>query len=172
MSTPITIGQQTISFPTSGDPQNWAPAIVAFAEAVQEKFLTVGSPYDLPPIVVPLNSNVYPPGYLPGQSLKITNAYFNHANVRSFQMSYAIYRASSITSNCIAETGVLTGVYNNGTSSWELEDNYIGPRNSDGTPYHTLTINSDYIYLNTTSVTSYTTGTFSYSARTQLVTNV
>ena len=168
MSTPITIGQQTISFPTSGDPQNWAPAVVAFAEAVQNQFLAIGSPYDLPPIVVTLSSNVY----TTLAPLQITNAYFNHANVRSFQMPYAIYRASSITSNCIAETGVLTGVYNNGTSSWEIEDDYIGPRNSDGTPYHTLTISGDYIYLSTTSVPSYTTGTFSYSAKTELVTNV
>jgi hypothetical protein len=170
----IQIGTTIIPFPDSGSPQNWAPAVVAFAVAVQNQFLISGSPYDLPPIVMTLSSNSNP-------LLQIINCEFNPANVRSFTMPYAIYRVTSIASipTAYAESGVLTGVYNSVSTSWELQDEFEGPLQDStgpnpGQAWHSFSMGSgNFVYLTTALLSgSYTTGTISYSAKTELVANI
>lgn len=163
----ITIGNTVIPFPDSGSPQDWAPAVIAFAKAVQNQFLLVGSPYDKPPIVQQLSSNA-------NASLKIINSNFSPLQVRSFIMDYAIYRVTN--TNFITEAGKLTGVYNSTTASWEIQDEFIGDKQSDGTSWHSFAMGSgDYVYLTTVILPGTyngTVSTFSYSAKTELVANI
>jgi hypothetical protein len=160
----ITIGQQTIDFPTSGTDANWAAGVVKFASAVESALQSVGSQFDISPRVQTLTSNA-------NVNLDVSDVTFPSSSVRSFIFTYAIYRTNGTTA--LAETGSVTGVYDDSQSSWNLEHEFTGPRRADGTMWHTFDMSGDQLVLTTVAMTG---GTYdpaeskiSYGAKTILV---
>lgn len=167
----IQIGDQIIKFPNSGADANWAPAIVQFAEAVGTQLLLVGNPGDKTSRVDPLPSNGFP-------SWNVPNATFAGASVRKFIFSYAIMRKNQVTPTpfSIAEEGVVEGIYNSATSTWEITQNFTGSRQSpSGSAYHTFTMSGSQLVMAAVAIAEPTGGdygTISWSAKTELVSNL
>lgn len=159
----IQIGTDIINFPNSGSDALWSPAIIQFAEVVADTLSGIISPYDVTPKVQTLitDANV---------NLILTSATFSGGNVQKFSFDYVIYRTNGVTS--ISESGIVTGSYNGLTTSWEIQDEYIGDRQADGTAWHYFTIGSEQLYLNTVAIGgSYDNinSKISFSAKTELV---
>jgi hypothetical protein len=167
MSVKITIGGTVINFPTSGTDANWAEAVTEFALAVENQLLSVGLITDIAPQVTDI----------PEANSGSPKALFtvDGTQVRAFTMQYGSYRVSTglgATSKTVS--GVVNGVYNETTSSWTIEHEFIGDKQPNGEPYITFDMNQ-----NTLEVTAFTIGgtydtvnsTISYSAKTLPVSN-
>lgn len=159
----IQIGTDIINFPSSGSDALWSPAIIQFAETVADTLSGIVSPYDVTPKVQTLTTDG-------NTALVLSGATFSGGNVRKFTLDYAIYRTNGVTS--ISEAGTLTGTFNTGTASWEIQDEYIGDRQANGQAYHSFSIGSEQVYLDTVAIG----GTYdnvnskiSFSAKTELV---
>jgi hypothetical protein len=166
MSIKITIGDQTINFPSSGTDANWAAAVDDFAIAVADQLAAIASPFDVSPRVQTLSSDSYSQFALPG-------AAFPDGSVRSFNFNYGIYRTNGTIS--IAEEGQVNGVYNSSTSSWTLRTEFQGPRQSDGTVYNSFSMSGDQLTLSTVAIGGAydgTTSKISYFAKTNVVSNL
>jgi hypothetical protein len=133
MSTKIQIGTEIITFPTSGTDANWAEAVDQFAIAVAEQLSLINTANDVAPTVllVPnggvldLSSAIFPSGTAAGK-------------VRSFVLTYAIYKASTgVGAEVKVESGTFSGVYST-TAGWITQREFVGDRFSDGTSYHTF----------------------------------
>lgn len=165
---PITIGTTLIEFPNSGASPLWSEAIIQFAQAVATQLQSQNSPFDIAATVQTLTSNSNIAINLTGNG---SNLSFPSSSVRAFTFNYAIYRFTSTSS--IVDTGVVTGVYNTTTLGWELQHEFSGDVQSDGTAWNTFDINSsDQLLLTTIALPSGTynaTSTISYSASTELV---
>jgi hypothetical protein len=166
----IQIGDQIIKFPNSGADANWAPAIVQFAEAVGTQLLLVGNPGDKTSRVDPLPSNGFP-------NWNIPNAQFTGTTVRKFIFSYAIMRKNQATPTpfSVAEQGVVEGIYNSATSSWEITHNFTGTRQPNGEAYHLFNMSGAQLRLSAVAIAEPTGGdygTISWSAKTELVSNL
>lgn len=121
MSKTITIQGNVILFPDSGTPENWAPAVDAFAEAVQDALAGVVGPADVSPQVFTIDL------YNPGSNVNIPNLTFSTTIVRSAVIKYSVYRSTDVAS--AYEAGTLTVVYNpNGLTGqkWEMGQQFIG----------------------------------------------
>jgi hypothetical protein len=162
----INIGQQTIAFPTSGTDANWAAGVVAFAQAVASQLASVASQFDISPRVQILTSDA-------NTNLNISDVVFPSGSVRSFSFNYAIYRTNATTS--LAETGFVNGVYDSLSSTWNLEQEFIGNRQTDGSLFHTFSMNGDQLQLTTVAMGGAydnTTSKISYAAKTILVNDI
>lgn len=162
MSVKITIGSTVINFPTSGTDANWAEAVVEFAEAVQDKLLEVGLPYDKAPQVISLP-----------ESGATDLATFPSAEVREFTFTYATYRVATSPTISKEETGVVTGVYNETTASWDLQHEFSGDKQSDGSSYLTFDMNGNILQVSPVAIGGTydtTNSTISFSAKTLPVT--
>lgn len=163
MSTPITIGNQVIQFPTSGESSDWAPAIVDFAEAVSTALQGIASQFDISPRAQTLTSDA-------NTNLNISDVIFPNGSVRGFTFNYAVYRTNSVTA--LAETGVVTGVYDTLAGSWTLQHDFQGPRQSDGTIYHGFSMSGDQMQFSCSALGGTydnTNSKISYAAKTILV---
>lgn len=163
MSIPITIGNQVINFPSSGESPNWAPALIDFAEAVSLQLISIASPFDISPRAQILTSDA-------NINLNIDQVIFPSGSVRGFSFNYAIYRTNGVIS--LAETGFVNGVFDTLSSIWTLEHEFSGPRQSDGSVYHSFTMSGDQMQLSTVAIGgSYdsTNSKISYAARTILI---
>lgn len=116
MSVQINIKGTLIDFPASGESPNWSPAVIEFAQAVEEALLSVVGPNDIPSQVFNiLNDNT---------TIDVTNLSFSTSTVRAAYIKYSIIlTGSSITS----EVGNIMVVYNG--SSWEITRDYVGDTN-------------------------------------------
>jgi hypothetical protein len=163
MSVKITIGSTVINFPTSGTDANWAEAVVEFAQAVQDKLLEVGLPYDIAPQVSPLaETGVKQLGTFPS------------AEVRSFTFTYSTYRVATSPTTTKEETGVVTAVYNETTASWDIQHEFSGDKQTSGLSYLSFDMNGNTLEVTPTSIGgTYDTvnSTISFSAKTLPVTN-
>lgn len=165
MSIKITVGNQTIDFPSSGTSPNWAQAIDDFAIAVSEQLSAIASIYDVSPRVQTLTSDA-------NSNLILAGAVFPNGSVRSFNFYYSIYRSNTV--NAYSEEGIVSGTFNTLDSTWTLQQRYQGPRQSDGTAYNTFSMSGDQLTLTTATIGgSYDSvnSTISFNARTNLVSN-
>jgi len=116
----IIIRGTPIDFPnTSASPQ-WAPAIIQFAQAVEEALgLVIGS-FDIAPQIFDFTNNS-------NTSVSVTNLQFPVNDVRGAFISYTVFRTTS--TNTVYEIGELQTVYNPDNSigeKWEMTRSYTG----------------------------------------------
>lgn len=121
MSVPIIIAGTQIEFPESGTAPDYAPAMVQFAEAVEDALSSAVGTYDVVPQRMVLDS-------VPDATdTNITNLSFSVSTVRGAFIRYACYRDTSTTT--VTESGTLTLTYNETNSSgnqWEVVREYVG----------------------------------------------
>ncbi len=160
----LVVGTTVVDFPNAGSDPSWAPAVIEFAQAITDQVNAIASPFDIVPRVQILTNDT-------NTNLTLTGAVFPSGSVRAFNFDYGIYRTNGVTA--VAEVGKLYAVYNTLTASWQLENDFVGPRQANGTPYHTFDMNGDQIVLSTVALGgSYdtTNSKISFSATTQLIT--
>jgi hypothetical protein len=117
----ITIAGTVIDFPDTGSSPLWSPAIIQFAESVQDALAGVVGAFDVPTQTLNIDA------YNPGSAIDITALNFPTSDVRAAFIRYAVYRDTSSTSG--VESGNLFIVYNpDGSpgSKWELSRETIG----------------------------------------------
>lgn len=157
MSTKITIGSTVITFPTSGTDANWAEAVDEFALAVETQLAGLSSTYDVSPTVIPIADNSTTP---------LLAATFSTASVRSFVLTYSIYRTS--TAQTIVESGTFSAVNNSGL--WTVQREFFGNKQPDGSSYHIFQMNGSTVEVVSSTIggSSYS-GTITFSAKTEPV---
>jgi len=166
----IIIGTTVIDFPASGTDANWGIAVDQFANAVANELAGLASPFDVSPRVETLNNDA-------NLLLPIPGCLFPNTSVRSFSLSYAIYRTngSGLGNTTLAEAGTVNGVYNNVTTQWYLDHMFNGDRQANGDAYHTFSMVGDELNLTTIAIGgSYDSinSKISYAAKTVLVSNL
>jgi len=159
MSIKITIGTHVIDFPTSGTDANWAEAVTDFAVFASETINGISSPYDIIAQVTELNQA--------SETVPLTGS-FDPASVRAFSLNYSISRTATNSADNITETGTVTGTYT--ASGWILYDEYTGNRSSTGSSFHSFSMPSNVIFLQTFPLdlsvgSTYSSGSVSYSAK-------
>lgn len=118
----ITIQGTIIDFPNSGASPNWAPAVIEFAQAVEEAIASAIGEFDVPPQVLTIDSSN------PASNVDITALNFPTSDVRGVDIFYSVFRETDSTS--AVESGTMTIVYNSDGSignKWELTREYTGP---------------------------------------------
>lgn len=150
MSVTITIKGTPIEFPSTGESPNWAPAVIEFAQATEQAFLSVVGPYDIPQTVFSLASSVNTDTEVQGLS-------FPTAAVRAAFIKYAVVRVGTTT---VSEVGNMMVVYDN--STWSvLSRDYVGDADC------TFDITSvGQVRISTNALSGYSSGTMSFSAQT------
>jgi len=116
----INIQNTIINFPDSGQSPNWSQAIIDFAKAVELALASVVGPYDVPPQVYTMVSNV-------NTLVNLPNLNFPTTAVRSAFIRYAVYRTTS--TNVAYEAGQIMIVYNPSNppgNKWEVSQDFIG----------------------------------------------
>ncbi|NDC95538.1 hypothetical protein EBZ38_05890 [bacterium] len=122
MSVVITIQGTVIEFPSSGQSPNWAPAVIEFAQAVEQALLSSVGPYDVPPQAIDITNAA--------SSTPITALSFPTSVVRSVDIRYSIFRKTDTPSSEEIEAGSMTLAYDSVSSTWSLERDFTG--NTDG----------------------------------------
>jgi|SRR5271166_7182442 len=152
----IVIQGTVINFPDSGSSPNWAPAVIDFAEAVQNALAGVVGASDVPPQSYSISS------FNPGSNINIPSLNFSTLTVRSAFIRYAISRSTTATT--VDEGGTIVITYNpTGMvgSLWEASRQYNG--DAQVTFYVTDT---GQVQLNTAALAGLNhVGTISYSAQ-------
>ena len=123
MSQLITIQGTPILFPTSGESPDWAPAVDAFAVAVEAALAGVAGAFDVSPQILAIDSSN------PGTA-ELPNLTFPPSAVLAVFIKYAVRRTTSTNSGY--QSGELEAVYNpNGPSGnlWDLSNVYQGNAN-------------------------------------------
>jgi hypothetical protein len=116
----LTINGTVIDFPDSSASPNWAPAIIAFAEAVEGALALSGGTYDVTPQSFTIDS------YNAASNIDIPALAFPTSAVRSAFIRYSVYRSTD--SNSAYEAGDMIIVYNANNSSghkWALSQGNI-----------------------------------------------
>lgn len=150
MSVTITIKGTPIEFPSSGESPNWAPAVLDFAQAVEEAIASSIGPYDIPNRTFTLTNNSY-------TNEPITDLSFPTSSVRAASIKYSVTRITSTVTK--VESGNIIVVYDG--TDWELARDYVGDANC----IFDIT-SSGQIRITTTALTgTYTTGKVSFSAQ-------
>lgn len=160
----ITIGNTVIDFPNTGRDSTWSDAVIQFAEEVADQLAGSAGEFDVTPKVLTLGNDA-------NTNLVISSANFPGSSVRSFIFTYGLYRTNGVTN--LAESGTVTGVYNTGDASWELQHEFVGPVQASGIPYTTFAMSGDELTISTVAIGgSYDSinSRLSYYAKTQLVT--
>lgn len=121
MSVEIIIQNQVINFPSSSESPNWAPAIIQFAQAVEQALATVTGDYDIAPQIFNIDTAN------PGIAIDITPLEFPNSQVRSVVITYAVVRTT--TTDQVFEGGTLELLYDNSKPSgnkWDLANTHQG----------------------------------------------
>lgn len=111
----LIINSQVIDFPDSSESPNWAPAIIQFAEAVEQALAIAIGTYDVAPQAFTIDP------YNPGTNIDIPNLSFPISNVRAVFIRYSVYRTTD--SNTAYEAGDVIAMYNPSnpvTQKWAL----------------------------------------------------
>lgn len=157
MSTTLVIQGTVIDFPSSGQDPNWAPAVIAFAEAVTAALQGVAGDFDVSPQIFTLDA------YNPGTNVAIPLLTFPVSNVLSVQINYSVTRTTSLTT--VVDAGVITMVYNGANPSnfkWEVAR--VGVTDSGGITFNVTDAGVVQFTTSTLSGTSHV-GKLLYSAR-------
>lgn len=147
MSNNINIQGTIISFPSSAESPNWAPAVDQFAQAVEGALASVVGAFDVAPQALIIDA------YNPGTNINIAALSFPISTVRSAFIRYAVYRT---TSNDLAgESGEISIFYNpagpNG-NKWELAQSILSGISGNGRITFNIT-DSGQIQFSTTALT-------------------
>ena len=116
----ITVGSTVIDFPDSGSSPSWAPAVIAFAQAVSANLNAVAGAFDIPPQSQELT-------VMSETDSNILNLVFPTNSVRAAFIRYSVYRQTTTTK--VTETGVITVVYNPDgpvNNKWEISPDFNG----------------------------------------------
>lgn len=143
MSFKVTIGSQVINFPSSGQDPNWSPGVIAFALAVQQQLAGITTPFDIAPSVQILTNDT-------NTNLNVIGAVFPSDVVRSFTFTYAIYRTNTVIA--LDEAGTVNCVFNTLTSTWDLQQEFQGARQTSGAPYTTFNMSGDQLQISTAPI--------------------
>ena len=143
--------RHTKNIPSSGESPNWAPAVIEFAQTVEDAIASAVGQYDIPNKTFTL---VNPVDTTP---LAISDLSFPTSAVRAAFVKYSVIRITS--SETKTETGNIMVVYDG--SSWTLGRDYVGDANC------AFDITSTgQIRITTTALTgTYTSGKISFSAQ-------
>lgn len=110
----IVIQGTPIAFPDDAASPDWAPAVIAFAQAVESALNLVINAFDVSPQVYTMVSNS-------NTNVNINALSFPTANVRAAFITYSVYRTTSLSN--ASEAGQIIVVYNANSSvgsKWEL----------------------------------------------------
>lgn len=165
----INIGGQVILFPNAGSDSSWAPPVIQFAEAVEAVLNGIQSPYDVSNKV----QTILIDGITVPDNYEIANAEFPNVNVRSFSLSYSIYRTNGVTTQNM--NGVFSGEYDTLSSQWFTSDQFTGDVAANGSPLHEFYMSGDQVNMAIVALGGAydtTNSKISYSARTQLVSTI
>ena len=111
----LVINGQVIDFPDSAESPNWAPAIIQFAEAVEDGLAIAIGTYDVAPQSFTLDA------YNSATDVDIPNLSFPISNVRAVFIRYSVYRTTD--SETAYEAGDMIAMYNPNNpvnSKWAL----------------------------------------------------
>lgn len=122
MAVTVTIQGTEIEFPTSGESPNWAPAVVEFAQAVEEALDASLGDFDVFPQTFILTQNA-------NTNLNIPNLNFPIEEVRSAFIKYAVYRSTA--SNSSFDSGEMVIIYDSLSSTWYLQRESVGNSDTD-----------------------------------------
>lgn len=154
----LIINSQVIDFPDSANSPNWAPAVIQFAEAVQDALAIAVGTYDVSPQAFTINA------YNPGTNIDIPNLSFPITNVRAVFVRYAVYRTTD--TNTAYEAGDLIAMYNPGnpvTQKWAVS---VGNKTGgDGQLTFNVTDNGQFQMSTTTLAGSNHAGKLIFDAR-------
>lgn len=119
----ITIQGTVISFPSSGESPNWAPALIQFAQAVEDALQGLVGAGDISPQSYTMVSNTNTDVAIPGFQ-------FSTTQIRGANIRYTVYRTNTVpSSTVVAEKGDLEIVYNPQNPvnfKWEISREYVG----------------------------------------------
>lgn len=125
-TTPIVIGGTTINLPISGSAPNWAPAIIEFAQAVQDALNGLAGPFDVSPQIFVMTSNV-------NTNVSLPNLSFPTSTVRGAFIRYTVFRSTTGGgATTVSEAGNMYVTYNptnTAGSLWEMSRDYVGDAN-------------------------------------------
>lgn len=145
MSVVIEVKGTPITFPSTGESPNWAPAIIEFAQATADALVGAVGPYDVPPTV-----NNIPAFNIGTGPFSIPELSFSISLVRSVVISYSIIlnKAGGTSS----EAGTIISYFDsNNNPQWTLSRDYVGETYSDFSITSSgevqLTIPSGYGYI-------------------------
>jgi hypothetical protein len=114
MAIKITIQNQVIEFPESSENPNWAPALVEFAQAVEQAIGTISGTFDVAPQTINIDSQN------PG-TVEIKNLDFPPSDVVKADILYSVFRETD--SVLVTEGGKLTVSYDESrpaTQKWDI----------------------------------------------------
>lgn len=151
----IQISGSPIQFPDDGNSPDWAPPIIAFAEATAEALSGVVGIADVAPQVFVIDP------YNPGSNIPLPGLSFSTTIVRGAFIPYAIDRAT--TTQEVSEVGELSIVYNSTNSTgfkWTMT------RTANGDASVTFAISDQgQVSISTTALTGLShTGKITFSA--------
>ncbi len=117
----IIIQGTLIQIPSSGESPNWSSGIIEAFQAIESALNSAIGTFDVAPQV--FNGDAYNPG----TGISLPNLSFSTSDVRSADISYAVFRETTTTN--AAEAGRITVVYNPNNSignKWEIQRDYVG----------------------------------------------
>lgn len=156
MAITITIQGTPIEIPSSGESPNWSSGIIEAFQVIESALNSAVGTFDVPPQV--FNGDAYNPG----TGISLPNLSFSTSDVRSADISYAVYRETSSTN--AAESGSINVVYNPNNSvgnKWEIQRDYVG----DGQITFTISDAGQVSFTTTTLAGINHTMRISYSAK-------
>jgi hypothetical protein len=156
MSVVITIQGTVIEFPSSGQSPNWAPAVIEFAQAVEQALLSSVGPYDVPPQTIDITNGA--------SSTPITALSFPTSVVRSVIIRYSIFRKTDTALSEEVEAGTMTLAYDSVSNSWSLERDFTGNTDGKGVTFSVDSVGQMY-YTSTSIAGSNYSGKLSFAAQ-------
>lgn len=112
MAVVVTIQGTEIEFPTPGESPNWAPAVLEFAQAVEDALQAAIGDFDVFPQTFILTSNA-------NSNLDIPNLNFPIDEVRSAFITYSVYRSTATNSSF--DSGEMVVIYDSLNTTWYLQ---------------------------------------------------
>lgn len=124
----LIVNNSPFAYPISGDEPGWAPGATGWAEAVTDVLNDLVGPNDILETAFNVANNQT-------TFSDVTGLIFNSAQVRSAEITYSVYRISSLNPSGYAETGTMNVLYDNAVG-WSInQGNILG---NSGTQFQIL----------------------------------
>lgn len=115
MALALTVGNQTFQFPIEGTKPGWGEEVSSWAQAVTDVLTGLFGPHDISNTAVTIANNI---STATNVGAGATALFFPPTAVRSFVVTYAVTRDSSV------ESGTMEGFYNG--VDWDFFHSHIG----------------------------------------------